>query len=274
MFRKSQSSMWRTMVLGLSVAGACLCVVLLSAGPTPAPKRPGFVDVAPRSNITYISNNSPGGHKYFPQPMCGGVALFDYDNDGKLDIFFTNGAQLPEMKKTNPSYYNCLLKQKPDGTFEDVTAKAGLPGENLDFNFGVAVGDYDNDGYEDLFICSAGRNALYHNNGDGTFTDVTAASGIGGKPAEYSQRRRRLVRLRQRRPAGPDRLQLHLLDSANRPALHHGQHGLLLRSAALQERATAALPQPGPWQIRGCHREVGLGQVARQGHGHLHRRFQ
>ncbi len=170
------------MVLGLSMADACLCLVLLSAGRAPAPKRPGFVDVAPRSNISYISNNSPGGHKYFPQPMCGGVAIFDYDNDGKLDIFFTNGAQMPEMKKTNPSYYNCLLHQKSDGTFEDVTAKAGLRGENLDFNFGVAVGDYDNDGYEDIFICSAGRNALYHNNGDGTFTDVTESSGIGTKP--------------------------------------------------------------------------------------------
>ncbi len=116
--------------------------------------------------------------------MCGGVAIFDFDNDGRLDIFFTNGAQLPEMKKTNPSYYNCLLKQRADGTFEDVTAKAGLTGKDLDFNFGVAVGDYDNDGYEDLFICSAGRNALYHNNGDGTFTDVTEASGIGGKPPD------------------------------------------------------------------------------------------
>ena len=158
-------------------------MALLSAPPAQTPKRPGFVDVAPRSKISYISNNSPGGHKYFPQPMCGGVALFDFDNDGRLDIFFTNGAQLPEMKKTDPSYYNCLLKQRADGTFEDVTAKAGLAGEHLDFNFGVAVGDYDNDGYEDLFICSAGRNALYHNNGDGTFTDVTVASGIGGKPA-------------------------------------------------------------------------------------------
>jgi hypothetical protein len=148
------------------------------------PKRPSFVDVAPRSKIAYISNNSSGTHKYFPQPMCGGVALFDFDNDGHLDIFFTNGAQMPEMKKTNPSYYNCLLHQRADRTFEDVTAKAGLAGENLDFNFGVAVGDYDNDGYEDLFICSAGKNVLYHNNGNGTFTDVTAASGIGGKPAD------------------------------------------------------------------------------------------
>ena len=118
--------------------------------------------------------------------MCGGVAIFDYNNDGKMDIFFTNGAQLPEMKKTNPSYYNCLLKQRDDGTFEDVTAKAGLLGQNLDFNFGVAVGDYDNDGYEDLFICSAGRNVLYHNNGDGTFTDVTEASGITKPPDTLS----------------------------------------------------------------------------------------
>ena len=174
--------MRRTIALLISLPGAYLCMALLSAPSAQAPKRPGFVDVAPRSKISYISNNSPGGHKYFPQPMCGGVALFDFDNDGRLDIFFTNGAQLPEMRKTNPSYYNCLLKQKPDGTFEDVTAKAGLLGERLDFNFGVAVGDYDNDGYEDLFICSAGRNVLYHNNGDGTFTDVTEASGIGGKP--------------------------------------------------------------------------------------------
>ncbi len=116
--------------------------------------------------------------------MCGGVALFDYDNDGRLDIFFTNGARFPEMKKTDPSFYNCLLRQKSDGTFEDVTAKAGLNGEQLDYNFGVAVGDYDNDGHEDLFICGAARNTLYHNNGNGTFTDVTAAANIGGKPAD------------------------------------------------------------------------------------------
>jgi len=159
-------------------------LLIVSLLPAQLPKRPTFVDAAPRSKISYISNNSPAGHKYFPQPMCGGVAIFDFDNDGKLDIFFTNGAQLPEMKKANPSYYNCLVHQRADGTFEDVTAKAGLTGANLDFNFGVAVGDYDNDGYEDLFICSAGRNTLYHNNGNGTFTDVTAASGIGGKPAD------------------------------------------------------------------------------------------
>ncbi len=82
-----------------------------------------------------------------------------------------------------PTSIACCARRR-DGTFEDVTAKAGLTGDQLDFNFGVAVGDYDNDGYADLFLCSAGRNALYHNNRDGTFTDVTAESGIGGKPTD------------------------------------------------------------------------------------------
>jgi len=176
-----QSSIRRGVASGSGLAVALL--FLLASGTAPT-KRPGFADVGPRSKFNYISNNSTGGHKYFPQPMCGGVAIFDFDNDGRMDIFFTNGAQLPEMKKTTPSYYNCLLKQKSDGTFEDVTVKAGLRGESLDFNFGVAVGDYDNDGYEDLFICAAGRNTLYHNNGDGTFTDVTQFSGIGTKPPD------------------------------------------------------------------------------------------
>jgi hypothetical protein len=172
----------RTIIPIIAGLSAFWFVTLVRGRPVETAKRPGFVDVAPRSKISYKSNNSRGDRKYFPRPMCGGVAIFDFDNDGRQDIFFTNGAQMPEMKKIDPSYYNCLLKQRADGTFEDVTAKAGLTGKDLDFNFGVAVGDYDNDGNEDLFICSAGRNALYHNNGDGTFTDVTAASGIGGKP--------------------------------------------------------------------------------------------
>ncbi len=114
--------------------------------------------------------------------MCGGIAILDFDNDGKMDIFFTNGAKLPELKKTGPAFHNCLLRNRGDGTFEDVTNKAGLAGADLGYNFGVAAGDYDNDGHTDLFICGAGRNALYRNNGDGTFSDVTLQSGIGGKP--------------------------------------------------------------------------------------------
>lgn len=141
-----------------------------------------YTDVAPRSYFAYRTNNDYSPRKYFLQPMCGGVAIFDYDNDGKMDIFFTNGAKLPEVKKTDRSYYNCLLRNKGDGTFEDVTEKAGLSGAKLGYSMGVAVGDYDNDGYEDLFICNAGRDALYHNNGDGTFTDVTEGSGLDRKP--------------------------------------------------------------------------------------------
>jgi hypothetical protein len=167
----------------MRTVSALVPALLFSFLQAQSPHRPSFIDAAPRSKIAYKSNNSPDSRKYFPKPMCGGVALFDFDNDGRMDLFFTNGAQLPELKKMDSSYYNCLLKQRADGTFEDVTAKAGLAGDRLDFNFGVAVGDYDNDGYEDLFICSAGKNALYHNNGNGTFTDVTAASGIGVKPA-------------------------------------------------------------------------------------------
>ncbi|MGB7846905.1 MAG: CRTAC1 family protein [Candidatus Acidiferrum sp.] len=143
-----------------------------------ARRRPHFTDIASKSKFEYITNNDFTGRKYFPQVMCGGVAIFDYDNDGNMDIFFTNGAKIPEMKKVNPSYYNRLLRNKGDGTFDDVTVKAGLTGADLGFSFGVAAGDYDNDGNEDLFIANAGPNTLYHNNGDGTFSDVTVNSGL------------------------------------------------------------------------------------------------
>src|SRR6202007_447912 len=94
----------------------------------------------------------------------------------------TNGAKFPEMKKTSSAYYNCLLCNNGDGTFKDGTVKAGLTGADLGYCFGVAVADYDNDGHQDIFICNAGRNALYHNNGNGTFIDVTVGSGLEHKP--------------------------------------------------------------------------------------------
>jgi hypothetical protein len=168
-----------------------------SATPLPASPNPGahanaqtqgkearfwFTDVASRSSFRYRTNNDFKGRKYLPQPMCGGVAAIDYDNDGRMDLFFTNGAKLPELVKTTSDFYNCLLHNKGDGTFEDVTAKAGLSGASLGCSFGVAVSDYDNDGFDDLFICNAGANTLYRNNGNGTFTDVTAGSGLDRKP--------------------------------------------------------------------------------------------
>ena len=145
-------------------------------------QQPWFTDIGRNSNFPYVTNNGFTGRKYFPQPMCGGVAAIDFDNDGFMDLFFTNGAKLPELKKTDAKYHNCLLKNRGDGTFEDVTARSGLAGETLGYSFGVAAGDYDNDGNEDLFICNAGKNTLYHNNGDGTFADVTEGSGLDQKP--------------------------------------------------------------------------------------------
>ena len=170
--------------LRFTAVALLLGLVFLSSSGRPAARRPHFTDVASKSRFSYRTNNNFTGRKYFPQPMCGGVGILDYNQDGNMDIFFTNGAKFPEMKKSDPSYYNCLLRNKGDGTFEDVTRAAGLAGEGLGFNFGVAVGDYDNDGYPDLFVCAAGRNTLYHNNRDGTFTDVTENSGIGGKPPD------------------------------------------------------------------------------------------
>jgi len=149
---------------------------------TSEPPRFWFTDVAKRSSFPYRTNNDFTSRKYFPQPMCGGVAAIDYNNDGRMDLFFTNGAPLPSLTKTSHAFDNCLLHNRGDGTFEDVTAKAGLAGASLGFSFGVAAADYDNDGFDDLFICTAGRNALYHNNGDGTFTDVTMGSGLEHKP--------------------------------------------------------------------------------------------
>ncbi len=150
------------------------------ASSTPGPIT--FKDIASFSRFSYITNNGFTGRKYYPQPQCGGVAILDYDNDGKMDIFFTNGASFPESKKSDPTFYNVLLRNNGDGTFEDVTEKAGLAGADIGFSLGVAAADFDNDGYTDLFIASTGRDTLYHNNGNGTFTDVTAGSGLDKKP--------------------------------------------------------------------------------------------
>jgi len=171
----------------LAILLALAAIVAAFLPPSPvraAQKRPHFTDIATASKFAYVSNNSYSSRKYFPQPMCGGIAIFDVDNDGRMDIFFTNGAKLPEQKKTDDSFYHCLLRNKGDGTFEDITKQAGLPGENLGFSFGVAAGDFDNDGATDLFIANAGQNALYHNNGNGTFTDVTRGSGLDTKPRD------------------------------------------------------------------------------------------
>jgi hypothetical protein len=144
-----------------------------------------FTDVTSSLGVSFHYISSHTEKHYLPETMGAGVALFDYDNDGKLDVFFVNGAPIhdPTAKgtipqKAGPSDWNRLYHQKPDGTFEDVTEKAGLQGSG--YGMGVAVGDYDNDGYEDLYVTALGGNKLYHNNGDGAFTDVTDKAGVAG----------------------------------------------------------------------------------------------
>jgi len=121
--------------------------------------------------------------RHAPETMAGGVAVFDYNNDGKLDIFFTNGADIDTLRKSSPKYSNRLFENDGKGHFTDVTAKAGLAGSGYDV--GVAIGDYDNDGYEDIFVAGVYKNTLYHNNGDGTFTDVTTKAGLNKSDPEY-----------------------------------------------------------------------------------------
>jgi len=106
------------------------------------------------------------------------VAVFDYNNDGLMDLFFVNGAHLPDMDKSDPSYWNRLYRNNGDGTFTDVTEKAGVRGTG--FGMGVAAADYDNDGWVDLYVTGVNHNQLLHNNGDGTFTDVTERAGVAG----------------------------------------------------------------------------------------------
>lgn len=153
---------------------------------TTAPQFPSpvtFTDITAQTKIDFHHYASPTSVKYLPETTGAGVALIDYDNDGRLDIFFTNGAEISDpmpkgkaLEKTSAKYWNRLYHQKADGTFEDVTEKAGVKGEG--FSFGAAVGDYDRDGFADLFVTRYGGVTLYHNNGDGTFTDVTKKLGI------------------------------------------------------------------------------------------------
>ncbi|HEY6267494.1 MAG TPA: CRTAC1 family protein [Candidatus Acidoferrum sp.] len=133
----------------------------------------------------FVTRTGRTARKFLPQTMGGGVAVVDYNNDGLLDIFVVNGATMPGLVKDGPQYSDRLFRNNGDGTYTDVTEKAGVAGQG--FNIGVAVGDYDNDGYADIFVAGVGHNTLYHNNSDGTFTDVTERAGLGHPDPQYGK---------------------------------------------------------------------------------------
>ena len=136
--------------------------------------------------LDFTHHNSPSAEKYLIASMGGGVALLDYNNDGLLDVFLVDSGslsgagKLPEtFDRSNPRYWNRLYRQNRDGSFTDVTKAAGLANAgDGNYGMGVATGDYDNDGYTDLYVTAYGKNILYHNNGDGTFADITAKAGV------------------------------------------------------------------------------------------------
>jgi tetratricopeptide (TPR) repeat protein len=135
-----------------------------------------FEDVARRAGLVYRYESGARGDLFIGDTMGGGVGLFDYDGDGRLDIYFVNGCTLP-VDRRSPPRPNRLFRNRGDGTFEDVTARAGVGGSG--YGMGCAVGDYDNDGHDDLFVTGLGATVLYRNKGDGTFEDVTARAGVG-----------------------------------------------------------------------------------------------
>ncbi|HEX8139113.1 MAG TPA: CRTAC1 family protein [Pyrinomonadaceae bacterium] len=150
---------------------SCVCPALAQSS---APVT--FEEIAAaRSGITWVHNNARSPERYLPETVGAGCAFFDYDNDGWMDIYLVNSGR-SDFYTPTVSLRNALYVNNRDGTFRDVTEKAGVAGGG--FGMGVAAGDYDADGWQDLYVTSYGRNILYHNNGDGTFTDVTERAGV------------------------------------------------------------------------------------------------
>jgi enediyne biosynthesis protein E4 len=165
-----------------------MAVVCLAIPPSGMPAAAGAYDPIVFEDLTstgirFVTEPSRTQRKHQPETMISGLALFDLDNDGWLDIYAVNGATMPGLDKTDPKFHNRLYRNRGDGTYVDVTERAGVAG--LGYELGVAAADYDNDGDSDLFVAGLRRNILYRNRGDGTFEDVTIPAGLAARDPEY-----------------------------------------------------------------------------------------
>jgi len=167
---------------------AALCVLALVAQSPPAPVSVRFVDEAAHAGIHFTLQNHATPEKHQVETMPAGVAVLDFDNDAFEDLYLVNGAHVPDLVKTGPADWNRLYRNNGDGTFVDVTERAGVRGEG--YSMGVAAADFDNDGWTDLFVAGVNRNLLLRNKRDGTFEDVTKRAGLEfqgpGKPWSIS----------------------------------------------------------------------------------------
>lgn len=163
----------RLVTLGLLIASC------QGSAPAPAIR---FEEIARKAGLNFETRNGAKGRFNQIELMGGGVAVLDYNNDGCMDIFFTNGAEIPSLRKTGPEFHNRLFRNNCDMTFTDVTEEAGLAGEG--YSMAVAAADFDNDGFTDLFVAGVHRNFLYRNLGNGHFADVSAKAGLNAAGVE------------------------------------------------------------------------------------------
>src|SRR5262245_58094172 len=176
---KKGKSIWTLAFYLFPFALAASLIIFARDSLAPGPIR--FQDMAAAAGLDFTLRNDASGRKYQVETILGGVAVLDFDNDGWSDIFVANGASLPSLEKNQPSFSNRLFRNNRDGSFADVTAAAKLSGRG--YSMGAAVADFDNDGWEDLYVVGVNENTLYRNLGNGSFEDTTRSAKVTGADA-------------------------------------------------------------------------------------------